>query len=324
MKIKDFQRLPKIFQFLIGDRLSKQAIYTFTEISKGLDMPDKLRLILFTAGVKPNTYVILKINPQDLGEKYRFEQLLKENKIHFLASRQKGYEEITKIVKNKIIWEFKGVWVGYDLFKNEKSKKDFLKYKKFASKRQHKKEILLAGKLYGYPKCCINNYLKETPEYIKKHYTCYQFYKRLHDTERKFSFVFHTICSAECKATAKLNKLYSSTIKKFTPKLWKQYTKTDSFKSEIIVDKESDILLNKKTIWPERDGHEYEIILRQPHNKKYYLYAYLTKHTYKRGTILKADIKQKYNYADITVKKTVGILPNLMHERKMPLISRKY
>jgi len=304
--------------------LSKKAIFTFAEISKGLDIPDKLRLILFTAGVKPNTYVILRINPEDLGEKYRFEELLKENKIPFLASRQKGYEEITKIQKNKIIWEFKGVWVGYDLFKNEKSKKDFLKYKKLIAKRQFKKATPIAGKLYGYPKCCINRYLKETPDYIKKHYTPYQFYKRAHDIDRKFPFIFHSSCSPECKATAKLNKKYSSVIKKYTPDLWKQYTKTDSFKSEIIVDKESDILLNGKTIWPERNGHEYEVILRKPHNKKFYLYAYLTKHNYKRGTILKADIKQKYNYADINVKKVVGILPNLHHERKMPLISRKY
>lgn len=146
----------------------------------------------------------------------------------------------------------------------------------------------------------------------------------MHDLERKFPFIFHIPCSIECKETAKLNKLYSATIKKYASKTWKDYTKTDSFRSEIIVDKESDVFLNKKTIWPERDGHEYEVILRKPHNKKYYLYAYLTKHTYKRGTILKAEIKQKYNYADINVKKISGILQNILHERKMPLISRKY
>jgi len=304
--------------------LSKDAIYTFAEISKGFDITEKLKLVLFTAGIKPNTYVILKINPEDLGEKYRFEQLLKENKIPFIASRQKGYEEITKVIKNEIRWEFKGIWIGYDLFKDEKSKKDFLRYKRLFAKKQFKKAALVAGKLYGYPTCCINKDLKEIPEYIKKHYTSYEYYKKIHDAERKYPFLFHQICSKECKATAKLNRLYSSTIKKFTPKLWKQYIKTDSFKSEIIVDKESDVLLKGKTIWPERDGHEYEVILRHPHNKKYYLYAYLTKHTYKRGTILKAEIKQKHNYADITVKKTIGILSHIMHERKMPLISRKY
>ena len=68
--------------------MSKEAIHSFAEISKGFDITEKLKLVLFTADVKPNTYVNLKINPEDLGEKYRFEQLLKENKIPFLASRK--------------------------------------------------------------------------------------------------------------------------------------------------------------------------------------------------------------------------------------------
>lgn len=304
--------------------MPKEAVCTFAEISKGFDIPDKLKLTLFASGAKPNTYVILKINPDDLDEKYRFEQLLKENKVPFIASRQKGYEEITYIEKNKIIWELKGVWIGYDLFKDNKSKKDFLRYKNLVAKGQRKNSIVLAGRIYNYPKCCIDKYIKETPEYIKRNYSYYKYYRKLHDIERRFPFVIHAVCSKECKATSKLNKLYSSAIKKNAPTLWKQYTKTDSFRSDVIVDKESDILIKGKTIWPERDGHEYEVILRHPHDNRYYLYAHLTKHNYKRGAVLQADIKQRYNYADIKVKKVIGIIPRLIHERKMPLISRKY
>ena len=304
--------------------MSKEAIYTFAAISKGFDIKENIKLVLFTAGLKPATYVILKINPDSLDEKYRFEQLLKQNKILFSACRQKGYEEITAVKGDKIIWELKGIWVGYDLFKDKKTKKQFEQYKNLISKQQIKKADEIGGKIYGYPSCCIRNYKKETPEYIKKHYSYYEFYKKLQDTDKKFPFIFYSPCSLKCRKTAVLNRKYSNTIKKFTQEIWKEYTKKKKFTSDLIIDEESDILIKEKTIWPERDGHEYDTILRKACNKKYYLYAYLTKKKYEKGTILSASITQQYDYADIKVKKVRGIIKNLMHERKMPLIGRKY
>ncbi|MBW2966767.1 DUF483 domain-containing protein [Candidatus Woesearchaeota archaeon] len=304
--------------------MSKETLYTFITIADGFDIKEKLKLVLFTAELKPSTYVILKINPESLDEKYRFEQLLRQNKILFSASRQKGYEEITKIKGNKIIWELKGIWIGYDLFKDKKTKKLFERYKNLISKQQIKKADLIGGKIYSYPSCCIKQYQKETSEYIKKHYTYYEFYKKLQDIDRKYPFIAYSPCSVKCKKTTALNKKYSNIIKKFTPELWQQYTKKDRFKTDIIVDEESDILIKGKTIWPERNAHEYDVILRKPHNNKYYLYAYLTKKNYEKGTILEASITQQYDYADIKVKKVKGIIKNLIHERKMPLIGRKY
>jgi hypothetical protein len=304
--------------------LSKEALYTFITIADGFDIKEKLKLVLFTAGLKSSTYVILKINPESLDEKYRFEQLLKQNKILFSPSRQKGYEEITKINRNKIIWELKGIWIGYDLFKNKKTKIQFEKYKNLIAKQQIKKADNIGGKIYGYPSCCIKQRQKESPEYIKEHYTYYKFYKKIHDTERKFPFIFYSPCSIKCKKTSLLNKKYSNTIKKFTPELWQQYSKKDQFKTEIIIDEESDIFIKGKTIWPARDAHEYDVIPKKPHNKKYYLYAYLTKKNYEKGAVLEASITQQYDYADIQVKRIKGIIENLMHERKMPLIGRKY
>jgi len=304
--------------------MSKQVLNTFAVISDGFDIKDKIKLVLFTAGLKLSTYIILKINPESLDEKYRFEQLLKQNKILFSASREKSYEEITDIKKNEIIWELKGTWIGYDLFKDKKTKELFKKYKRLIRHRQIKKADLLAGKLYHYPSCCIKHYLKETNKFIRKNYTCYEYYKRFHDTERKFPFIFHTPCSLKCKATAKLNRLYSNAIKKYAPEILKKYSKKDSFKSQIIIDEESDILENTKTIWPEKNGYEYSVILKKPHNKKHYLYAYLTKKFYERGTILSAKITQQYDYADIKTKKIDRIIPDLMHIRKLPLMGRKY
>jgi len=304
--------------------LSKEAIYTFAAISKGLDIKEKIKLILFAAGLKLSAYIVLKINPDSLDEKYRFEQLLKQNKIPFSASREKGYEEITKIKGNKIIWEFKGTWIGYDLFKDRKIKKKFEQYKNLISKQQIKKADEIGGKIYGYPSCCIKNYQKETPKYIKKDYDYYEFYKKLQGIDRKFPFIFYSPCSSKCKKTAVLNRKYSNAIKKFAPEIWKEYTKKDRFSADLIVDEESDILIEGKTIWPEREAHEYDVILRKPHNKKYYLYAYLTKKNYEKGTIISASVTQQYDYADIKVKKIKGIIKDLIHERKMPLIGRKY
>lgn len=304
--------------------MSKEALYTFITISSGFDIKEKIKLVLFIAGLKLSSYVILKINPDSLDEKYRFEQLLKQNKIFFSAGRQKGYEEITVIKGNKIIWELKGIWIGYDLFKDKKIKQQFEKYKNLISKQQFKKADEIGGKIYGYPSCGIKQYQKETPEYIKEHYTYYEFYKKLHDADRKYPFVFYSPCSVKCKRTTVLNRKYSNTIKKFTPELWKEYTKKDRFKADLIVDEESDIFLKGKTIWPERNAHEYSVILRKPHKEKHYLYAYLTKKNYEKGTILEATITQQYDYANIKVKKVKGIIKGLLHERKMPLIGRKY
>ncbi len=186
--------------------ISKEALYTFITIADGFDIKEKIKLVLFLAGLKPSTYIILKINPKSLDEKYRFEQLLKQNKILFSASRQKGYEEITKIKANTITWEFKGVFVGYDLFKNKNAKKQFEKYKNLIAKQKIKEADEIGGKIYGYPSCCIKQRQKETTEYIKKHYTYHEFYKKFHDSDRKFPFVFYSPCPIKCKKTAILNK----------------------------------------------------------------------------------------------------------------------
>ncbi len=296
----------------------------FAVISKGFDFVDKIKLILFAAKAKPNTYIILKINPKNLGEKYQFEHTLKKSKVIFSASRQKGYEEIKNIKGNSINWEMAGIWVGYDLFGSKKDKKDFLKYKKLLKRHQDVWAHRLAGKLYGYPKCCVEKYIKEMPGYIKKNYSYYEFYKRLHEDDWRFPFVFHMPCSSKCRATIALNKKNSNVVKKHALKLWQEYRKKKVFDSDMIVDEESDILANGKTIWPEKDGHDYSVILKKPYKGKYYLISYLSKKFYERGTVLSGKVTMQYHYARISVKKTKGIIKGLHHERHLPMIGRKY
>lgn len=302
----------------------KQKLIDFAVISKGLDFSDKIKLVLFAAGKKPNTYIILKINPDDLGEKYEFEKRLRKEKIVFSASRQKGYEEIKKISGNEIQWEIAGIWIGYDLFKDKKSKKDFQRYKKLLGKQQASRAHRLAGKLYGYPKCCTEKYIKETPQVIKKKYSYYEYYKRFHDNDRKFPYLFHTPCTANCRASKALNKRYEAAVKKYAPEIYKKYRQKKVFERNIIIDTESDILIKGKTIWPEKNGHDYSVITKNPIEGKYYLISFLSRKDYERGTVLSAEITSKHDYANIKVKKIKSVINNLVHVRALPMIGRKY
>ena len=296
----------------------------FAVISRGFDAIDKIKLILFLAKAKPNAYVILKIDPKNLGEKYRFEQLLKENKVIFSASRQKGYEEIKSIKGDSVNWEMAGIWVGYDLFDSRKSKKDFMRYKSLLRRHKDVQAHKLAGRLYGYPKCCVERFAKETSAYIKKNYSYYEFYKRLHEDDWRYPFVFHMPCSSKCRQTIALNKRYSGVVKKHALKFWKEYGKKKVFDSDMIVDEESDILVTGKTIWPEKDGHDYSVILKKPYKGKHYLVSYLTKKFYERGTVLSGKVTMQYHYAKIVVKKIKDVIERLHHERHLPMIGRKY
>ncbi|MEM4264143.1 MAG: DUF483 domain-containing protein [Candidatus Woesearchaeota archaeon] len=302
----------------------QKGLLTFAEIAQGFIDSDRLKLILFAAGVKPATYIALKIDSSNLGEKYRFEQHLKD--LVFVASKARSFEEIEKIEKNKIHWNFKGVWIGYDLFNCYHGLKQFKEYITNVRKRNHEKADRIAGKLYGYPECCVENFIKEhNTNYLKEKYTCYEYYKRLYDSVRRFPFVFHTPCSKNCTATAKLNNTYKHTLKKIAPKFYKEFTRKKILKTELIVDAESDVFdKTGNTIWPSKDGHEYSTIAKTPFQGHHYLYAYLTKNCYERGTVLDAKVKMRYNYADIKAYKTKEIIKNLIHLRKFQILGRKF
>lgn len=296
----------------------------FAEIARGFIESDRLRLITFASGAKPATFVALKINSKNLGEKFRFEQHLKNSV--FVGSKPRSFEEISKIQKNKVFWDFKGLWIGYDLFSSQQEFKLFKQYVTCLRLQQHEKADRIGGKLYGYPSCCVENFIKEHDlDYLRKNYTCYEYYKKIHDSIRKFPFVFHTPCSLKCRESAKLNSEYRKAVKKTAPKFYKEYSKKKVLKTEVIVDTYSDILdKEKKTIWPKRDGYEHSVIAKTPYEGHHYMYAYLTRNFYERGTILDAKIKMQYNYADISVGKILDVIKDLHHVRKFQVIGRKF
>jgi hypothetical protein len=289
----------------------KRHLTRFVETSEAFDNNSKLKAILFAAGAKPNTFIHLRVQ-KNLHDKHEFERLLKLNKILFEASRAKGFEEITGIKKNATIWRIKGTWYGYDLFRNKKAKKQFHKYVDFVRKRKHDKADQTAGKLYGYPNCCINKFIEEhDPKSLPGKYTYYQYYKRLHDSDIAFPFISHTPCSPKCNKTRKLNKKYEITIKKSAPKFYKQYARKRIYTIPVIVDMESDI-----GVWKKKDGHDYSLITQKPVEGKYLMISWLSKAKFKRGTIIQAKIVLQYDYAAVSVQKKIGELRNFHHERK--------
>jgi hypothetical protein len=80
------------------------------------DDPSKLKLILFAAGVKPSTFVPLKITPKNLGDKSHFERHLRENDFLFKVDDPNSFEEISTIKNNKIIWAMHFIWLSCLLY----------------------------------------------------------------------------------------------------------------------------------------------------------------------------------------------------------------
>ncbi len=290
---------------------SKKRLLTFMESSNAFDNSSKLKLILLLSGVKPSTYARIRTQ-KNLHDKHEFEELLKENGILFDVSSAKGYEEIVKVQGNAAVWRLRGIWHGYDLFKNKNFNARFLEYVTLLRQKKHETADQLAGIIYGYPQCCINTFIKgHAPTQLAKKYTSYQYYKRLHDMDKKFPFIAHTPCSLNCKETKKLNALYTKAVKKNAPAFYKEYSKKRTYSAPLIVDVESDTIQ-----WKKKDGHEYSLVTQKPIEGKYYLISWLSKKEYKRGTILDAKITLQYDYAIVNAKKTTGHLANFHHERK--------
>ncbi|MBD3304336.1 hypothetical protein GF343_04260 [Candidatus Woesearchaeota archaeon] len=305
--------------------MPKQALIRFAEIAKGFDDYERLKLVLFASGVKPATYVILKVDPNNLTEKYRFEKRLKDLGVVFVESRMRSYEVIDRIVRNRIHWKIQGVWIGYDLFKSKEELKMFRSYVAAVRKQNHAKADKLGGKLYDYPACCVSEYIKEqNTGYLKKKFTYYQYYKRLHDSERKYPFVMHTPCNSSCKKTAKLNTKYRNAVKKFAPYFYKKFSSRKVYDTDLIVDAPSDIFVNENSVWPSKKALEYSVIAKKKYEGRNYIYTFLSRKFYDTGAVLDAMVTMQYRYADIKVKKVKKELKDLRHIRKFLVVGREF
>ncbi|MBI4451564.1 hypothetical protein HY642_06335 [Candidatus Woesearchaeota archaeon] len=299
----------------------------FAAKAKGFDLMCKAKIILFAAGLKPNTYLTMKVNATNLDEKDHFEQHLTACKFIFNTSKAKSFEEIDSVKANVIRWSIKGIWFGYDLFRNRKEQERFAHYVSMVEAGDRAGSDVFAGKLYGYPACCIKTHTRDTPYYIGKHYTYHQYHWMLHEGPKRYPFLSHTPCTVDCKQSAALNKKYSAAVKKLAPKVWKDFTRKRSYTTDLIVDVEHDIVseFGGGSIWQHRDGHDYSVISRKPFEGKYYLYHYLSKEYHSRGTLLKAKVTMFGNTADITVfSAKPNAVKDLHHQRKLLLMGRRY
>jgi hypothetical protein len=293
----------------------KQLI-RFIEKSTAFDNRAKLRAILFLNKLKPSTYIQLRIG-KNLHDKHEFEKLLKSNKILFKVSKAKGYEEIVRMKKNAAVWKLQGTWYGYDLFQNKQEKQKFGQYVSYVKKLDHEKADTLAGQLYGYPACCIKQFIQEhDAKKLARKYSYYQFYKRLHDSDKAFPFLQHTPCKKTCKRSTALNKKYNAAVKKSAPAFYKEYVKKKNHRAQVIVDTESDITFKGISVWKKKDGHDYSLVTKKPIKGRHYLISWLTKRAYTRGTILSGTITMQYNYATFKATRKSGTIKNFHHERR--------
>ena len=281
-----------------------KSILDFAILSKGLSPKDKVKLALFALGLKPATSIYLKIDSNNLDETYFLENALRLYKIIFLRGNEKSFEEVKRIKENKIAWNLAGLWIDYDLFHTQKQKENFLKYKKLClTDKGTKKRNTIAGKLYDYPECCIEQYSKETPQHIKSKYSTYQFYKNLHAIEKKFYLMPYTPCSLKCKRSIELQKKYSVALKKTSPSFYQHLNEANPYQTDIIIESENDILANEKSIWKQKDGHDYVVLSTRPYQSKHWFYNILSKKKYAIGTVLSATIIHHTTYADIILGK---------------------
>lgn len=284
-----------------------KELLQFVQKAECFDNNDRLKLILFLSGVKPSTFIHLRAASKNLHDKHEFEDMLRKNKIIFVVSRAKGFEEIATVKGNAVAWRMKGTWYGYDLFRNKEFKTKFERYISLVKQQKHDQADRMAGIIYGYPSCCIEAFIKQHKTAVPSYYS---YYKRLQDSDRAFPFIAHTPCSPKCKSTAALNKIYENRIKKLAPLFYKKFAQKRTYKTKLIVDTENEIKARKK------DGHYYVVVTQKPIEGYYYLFNVLSRQKYPRGTILDAIVALQYDYAAIKIKKPIAKIQGFHHERK--------
>ena len=297
----------------------------FAILSQGMTIKDRIKLLLFAMGLKPAASVYLHITPLSLDESYTFEHALRLSKIIYLRSREKSMEEVDYIRRNKIVWKLSGLWIAYDLFHTLQQKEQFLRYRMlWQQDNQRNRRNIIAGKLYGYPACCIASYNKETSQYIGKKYSPYAYYKKLHLLEKKFPLLAFTPCSLACKKSREQQTVFARAMRKAADSLLHHLQEVQVYESEIIIDGENDVLFNGKSVWKTKNGHDYIVLATTPFHGKYWFYNVLSKKTYPRGAVLHATIKHYATHGEVLIGKETGFLESLYHERHLPLLEREY
>ncbi len=302
-----------------------KALLDFVILCRGMTTKDRIKLLLFALGLRPATSVYLCITPDNLKESFLFEHTLRMYKIIYLRGREKSFEEVKKIQHNKIVWDVTGLWIDYDLFHTVKQKEQFIQYRKlWQLDKERNKRNTIAGKLYDYPLCCITQYNKETPRYICKNVDSYAFYNRMHVIDKKFSLLSYAPCSLLCKNALSQQNHFATAIRNASLSFWNHLHEVDVYETDVIVESENDIIVDGKSIWKTKNGHDYIVLAVTPFHGKHWFYTVLSKKPYPVGTVLSATIKQYATYGEVLLGREKGYIKDLHHERNLPLLRREY
>ncbi|RJQ22469.1 hypothetical protein C4580_00240 [Candidatus Woesearchaeota archaeon] len=284
----------------------------FAETCTGLDHNSKLKLILFAAEAKPNTYIHLKIT-KNYHDKHAFEELLRKHNIPFECSRAKGFEEITRVSAKAAHWRLAGTWYGYDLFRNKKAQVVFHQAVALIRQGKHAQADKILGKHYGYPDCCVKKFIAtHDPKEVAKKTTAYNYFKELHDSDKAFPFITHTPCSSKCAASKKLNDTYKKAVQAHAPRFFREYAKKRTYHVQIVIDADNDLIPFKK-----KDAYDYGVVTLDKIEGHYVMISWLSQKKYARGTVLDATVTLQYDYGLITPKKIVRKGTGFRHERHL-------
>jgi len=294
-----------------------EHLVNFIERAAAFDNEAKLNALLVALKVKPAAFVRLRIS-KNLEDKAHFEKHLREAGIVFSVSRPKGFEEIVSVRGSTVRWAFKGIWYGYDLFGSKETKDAFARYKRLIRARKRSEAARVGGKVYGYPACCVRQFIKELDvRRIARQFTYAQYFRRLHASDWAFPFVFHTACSTNCAKTNELNSIFRAQVRRHAKRFFQQYVSKTIVDVPIIINVENDILGDGKSIWQERSMQDYMGIVSRRVHDRYYLVSFLTKNRYEFGDVVGAKITFQYRFAKVRPKKWMKHLKNLHHERRM-------
>lgn len=299
------------------DNAHKQLIH-FLQSAGGFGAFEKIKLIVFAAGLKKAAFVRLKISPRNLECKSHFEKHLRECRIPFIVSHAKTYEEISAVKRNKVMWKPAGIWFGYDVFADKKTKELFMKYLRLKHNDKHSDADRIGARIYGYPACCQKQYtLEHDLQYIKRHYSYFEFYKKVHDVDWKLPFIFHIPCSANCRKSSKMNELHKKVVRKYAPGFYESFVAREGFVTDVIVDSFSDITDDYgRSIWQRKDGYDAALITKKKIKGNYYMLSYLSKKELQRGLVCEATLTTQYDTAEVKLGRKKGMIKNLHHRRK--------
>lgn len=271
----------------------------FIGSAKCLEDQDRIHLLALIADLKPAASVVLHITPQNLDEKYHFENHLAQRHIVFVVSKPRTFERITNVRNDVVRWHDAGVYYEYHVARSKTAL--------IAAKKRNE---------YGYPQCCVtafHHHLKQPPLTPR---AATQRVRFIHNVRKRYPFITYIPHAMGCSTTQKLNERYSSAIKRLASTFWARYLRGERYRAKLLV-------LDDDFTTGHFVGHHYHLVSLAPARRKYYQHELITTCAYPIGTTLDATIRIGGQSETIKVARAHPRRTRIIHLRKHPLLGRK-